>query len=237
MAIVAAEFADLPHWTRETIGRIVEVEGLEHCFAALEKKRGLLLFGAHFGNWELSAVAISLCLKPIVVIYRPIDNVMLDKLVTWVRQSTGNTAMAKGAAMWPMVRILRKNGIVSLLIDQNTGEWEGVFVDYFGRPACTTNGLALLALLTGAPVIHVALARREDGRYRLIFSPEVEIICTEDREKDVLENTRRFTAIIEAMVRRYPDQWLWVHERWKEKKITEAPDPSHGDAASGCSAP
>jgi KDO2-lipid IV(A) lauroyltransferase len=224
MAIVAAEFFDLPSWTRETIGRIVAVEGLEHCIAALKKKRGLLLFGAHFGNWELAAAAIPLFLKPVVVIYRPLDNAILEHLVTRVRQSTGNTVLAKDSAMWPMLRVLRKNGILGLLIDQNTGQWEGVFVDFFGMPACTTNGPALLALHTGAPVIPVFIVRQDDGRYRIIFSPEVDIIQTEDREKDVIENTRNFTAVIEKMVRRYPDQWLWVHHRWKEKKISEKAD-------------
>ncbi|MDP2268903.1 MAG: lysophospholipid acyltransferase family protein [Deltaproteobacteria bacterium] len=221
MAIVAAEFFDLPSWTRETISRIVAVEGLEHCIAALKKKRGLLLFGAHFGNWELAAAAIPLLLKPVVVIYRPLDNAILEHLVTWVRQTTGNAVMAKDSAMWPMLRVLRKNGILGLLVDQNTGEWEGVFVDFFGRPACTTNGPALLALHTGAPVVPVFMVRQDDGRYRIIFSPAVDIIHTEDRENDVIENTRNFTAIIEKMVRRYPDQWLWVHQRWKEKKIGE----------------
>jgi KDO2-lipid IV(A) lauroyltransferase len=122
-----------------------------------------------------------------------------------------------------MLRVLRKNGILGLLIDQNTGQWEGVFVDFFGMPACTTNGPALLALHTGAPVIPVFIVRQDDGRYRIIFGPEVDIIHTEDRENDVIENTRNFTAIIEKMVRRYPDQWLWVHNRWKEKKISEEP--------------
>jgi KDO2-lipid IV(A) lauroyltransferase len=213
MAIVAAEFFDLPSWTRETITRIVTVEGLEHCVAALEKKRGMLLFGAHFGNWELAAAAVPLFLKSVVVIYRPMDNAILEHLVTRVRRSTGNTVLAKDAAMWPMLRVLRKNGILGLLIDQNTGQWEGVFVDFFGMPACTTNGPALLALHTGAPVVPVFIVRQDDGRYRIIFGPEVDIIHTEDRENDVIENTRNFTTIIEKMVRRYPDQWLWVHNR------------------------
>lgn len=218
VAIVAAEFADLPFWTKENISNIIDVEGLEHCVAALEKNRGLLMFGAHFGNWELGVIASSLLLKPLVLIYRPLDNSVLENLVTWVRLSTGNRALAKSSAMWPMVRVLRQNGIIGLLIDQNVANYEGVFVDYFGVEACTTNGLAHLALLTGAPVVPAFMVRQDDNRYRFVFGPEVNLIRTEDEEKDVVENTSIFTTIIEDMVRKYPDQWLWLHERWKGKK-------------------
>ncbi len=216
VAIVVAEFADLPFWTKETIGSILHVEGLEHCEAALMKNRGLLMFGAHFGNWELGVIAASLLLKPIVFIYRPLDNTVIENLVTWVRQSTGNRAVAKSSAMWPMVRVLRHNGIIGLLIDQNESHDRGVFVDYFGFSACTTDGLAHLALLTGAPVVPAFMVRQDDNRYRCVFGPEVALIRTEDRENDIVENTRIFTAIIEEMVRQYPDQWLWLHQRWKE---------------------
>jgi Kdo2-lipid IVA lauroyltransferase/acyltransferase len=216
IAIVAAEFADLPFWTKETIGSILHVEGLEHCEAALKKNRGLLMFGAHFGNWELGVIAASLLLKPIVFIYRPLDNTVIENLVTWVRQSTGNRAVAKNSGMWPMVRVLRQNGIIGLLIDQNVSNYEGVLVDYFGSSTCTTNGLAHLALLTGAPVVPAFMVRQDNNHYRFIFGPEVDLIRTEDRDNDIVENTRIFTAIIEEMVRRYPDQWLWMHQRWKE---------------------
>ncbi|MCX5830890.1 MAG: lysophospholipid acyltransferase family protein [Deltaproteobacteria bacterium] len=218
IAIVAAEFADLPFWTKENISNIMDVDGLDHCEAALRKNRGLLLFGAHFGNWELGVIATSLLLKPLVLIYRPLDNSVLENLVTWIRQSTGNRSVAKNSAMWPMVRVLRQNGIVGLLIDQNVSHYEGVFVNYFGFPTCTTNGLAHLALLTGAPVVPTFMVRKNDNHYHFVFGPEVEIIRTDDRENDIVENTATFTAIIEEMVRQYPDQWLWLHERWKEKK-------------------
>lgn len=215
VALVAAEFADLPFWTKENIGNILSVEGLEHCVGALRKKRGLLILSAHFGNWELGLIVASLLLEPMTFIYRPLDNVVLENLVTWVRQSTGNRSVAKKSAMWPMVRVLRQNGIIGLLIDQNVSDYEGVFVDYFGFSACTTNGLAHLALLTSAPVVPAFMVRQDDNRYRFVFGPEVDLIRTEDREKDVVENTRIFTAIIEDTVRQYPDQWLWLHQRWK----------------------
>jgi Kdo2-lipid IVA lauroyltransferase/acyltransferase len=215
MAIVAAEFFDISWLTEERIRKEVEVEGLEHCVEALKKNRGLLMFGAHFGNWELEAIAFSFLVRPAMVIYRTLDNTFLNRLVLSVRSSTGNKPLPKQGAMRQMLRTLGNNGVVGILIDQNWSWQEGVFVDFFGRPACTTNSLALLALHTKAPVIPAFMVRLEDGRYRLIIGEEVEIIDTDQREHDVLINTQNFTRIIEEMIRKYPDQWLWVHQRWK----------------------
>jgi KDO2-lipid IV(A) lauroyltransferase len=215
MGIVGAEFFDIPPLTKENVAALVEAEGVEHCEKALAKGRGLLLFSAHLGNWELEAAAVSLLVKPAVVIYRPLDNRLLDHLVLRVRSATGNQPLAKDHAMRAMLRTLKKNGILGILIDQNVDYYEGIFVEYFGRPACTTDGLALLALHTGAPVLPAYMARLPNGRYRLVIGPEVEVVDTGDRNADVLTNTQRFTKVIEEMVRRYPDQWLWVHQRWK----------------------
>ena len=215
MAIVAAEFFDLPGLTKEKLGKIVEVEGLENSEKALAKGRGVLLFGAHFGNWELEAVAVSLLVKPVVVIYRLLDSPLLESLVSRVRSATGNIPVPKENSMRSMLRTLKKNGIIGILIDQNTAWYEGVFVDYFDRPACTTNGLALLALHSGAPVLPAYSIRLPDGRYRFVFEPEMEIINTGNRDEDVIANTQLFTKVIEKTVRRYPEQWLWVHQRWK----------------------
>jgi len=223
MAIVAAEFFDIPWFTEERIREGVEVEGLEHCLEALKKNRGILMFGAHFGNWELGAIAVSLLVCPGMVIYRTLDNTLLERLVLSVRSSTGNKPLPKQQSMRKMLRTLKNNGVVGLLIDQNRSWQEGVFVDFFGRPACTTDGLALLALHTAAPVIPAFMIRLEDGRYRLVFGEEVELINTDQREQDVLINTQNFTRIIEEMIRKYPDQWLWVHQRWK----TRSPHREH----------
>ena len=218
LGIVAAEFFDIPRLTLSNIGKLIDAEGLENCRQALSKGRGVLLFGAHFGNWELEAVTVSLLIKNAVVIYRPLDSSLLDHLILRVRSATGNTPLPKDRAMRPMLRSLKRNEMLGILIDQNAACHEGVFVDYFGHPACTTDGLALLALHTEAPVFPAYMARLPDGRYRLVIGPEVEIIRTGNREADVFANTQRFTKIIEETVRRYPDQWLWVHQRWKTQK-------------------
>lgn len=215
VATVAAELFDIPRLTRENIGDLVDAEGLEHCRAALEKGQGVLFFGAHFGNWELEAAAVSLFLKPAVVIYRRLDNPLLDALVRHVRSATGNTPLPKERAMRPMLRTLKRNDMLGILIDQNVDHYEGVFIDFFGRPACTTDGLAMLSLHTGAPVLPGYIVRKPDGRYRFVVGPAVEITNTGDWEHDVRVNTQRFMKIIEETIRQYPDQWLWLHQRWK----------------------
>ncbi|MEW6335108.1 MAG: lysophospholipid acyltransferase family protein [Thermodesulfobacteriota bacterium] len=218
LGLVAAEFFDIPGLNASNIAGLIDTEGLEHCRQALSKGRGVLLFGAHFGNWELAAAAVSLLVKKAVVIYRPLDSALLDYLILRVRSASGNVPLPKDRAMRPMLRSLQRNEILGILIDQNAACHEGVFVDFFGHPACTTDGLALLALHTEAPVIPAYMARLPDGRYRLVVGPEVEIIRTGDREADVAANTQRVTKIIEETVRRYPDQWLWVHQRWKTQR-------------------
>ena len=218
MGIVAAEFFDIPGLTRETLGRFVEhSEGIERCLAALERKRGLLMFGAHFGNWELEAAVFSLLVSPVTVIYRPLDSKLLDDLVLHVRSASGNIPLAKDRAMRQMLRVLKNNGVLGILVDQNMAWHEGVFVDFFGRPACTTDGLALLALHTGAPVVPAFLIRQPNGKYRFVVGEEVPTVRTGDKAHDVLANTQNYTRIVEETVRRYPDQWLWVHQRWKTK--------------------
>jgi len=217
MGIVAADFFEIPSLTKENIGNLVEVQGLENCITALKKNKGLLMFGAHFGNWELDAAAVSLLLKSAAVIYRPLDNPFLDKFVAQVRSSTGNIPIPKERAMRKMLRHLKNNGVLGILLDQNVDWPEGVFVDFFGRPACTTNGLALLALGTDAPVIPAYIVRLENGKYRMIIGEEMEVVHTDDINADILINTQNFTKAIEETIRKYPDQWLWVHQRWKTK--------------------
>jgi KDO2-lipid IV(A) lauroyltransferase len=116
------------------------------------------------------------------------------------------------------MELLRENNSIGILSDQNVSAREGVFVDFFGRPACTGAGLAVLALRSGAPVLPMFMARQKSGKYKFILKPLVEISQTGDYERDLLENTQRFTRVVEDVVREYPDQWFWIHQRWKTKK-------------------
>lgn len=218
LGIVAAEFFDIPSLNKDNIHDLVEIEGLEHCKKALDKNKGILMFGGHFGNWELFAIAFSLALKPMVIIYRTLDNHFLDNLVLQVRSCTGNILIDRKLAMRRLLRSLAKNEVIALLIDQNTTASEGVFVDFFGQPACTTNGIALLALHTGAPVIPAYIVRLSNGKYKMIIKEEMPLVRTGDQKEDVLINTQNFTRVIEDTVREYPDQWLWLHKRWRTKE-------------------
>ena len=157
-------------------------------------------------------------LKPFYIVYRPLDNPVLDNMVEHVRTICGNVLIPKGGSGKRIMELLKDNHLIGILSDQNVAAREGVFVDFFGRPACTGVGLAILALRSGAPVLPVFMARQKSGKYKLILKPLVEISRTGDYEKDLLENTQRFTKIVEEIVREYPDQWFWIHQRWKTKK-------------------
>ena len=218
LGIVAAEFFQIPSLTRENIRDLVEFEGIENYTRAAAKKKGMFLFTAHFGNWELMAASFALLGQPPTFIYRPLDSPILENLVTYVRTCKGNNPLPKDRSMRQVLRLIRKNEIVGTLLDQNMAWEEGVFVDFFGRPCCTTDSVARLALHTGAPIIPAFMVRMESGKYIFVIEEEVEIVDTGDPEKDALINTQNFTKIIEDVVREYPDQWLWIHQRWKTKR-------------------
>lgn len=218
LGIVVAEFFEIPSLTEEKLHDLIEFEGFENYIRITAKNRGVLFFTAHLGNWELMAISFALLEQPFTIIYRPLDNLVLENLVTYVRACKGNKPLPKERATKQIFRRIKKHEIVGTLLDQNMAWQEGVFVDFFGRPACTTDGLASLALYTGAPVVPAFMVRMENGKYRLIIGEEVTIINTGNPERDILTNTQNFTKIIEGFVRKYPDQWLWVHQRWKTKR-------------------
>jgi KDO2-lipid IV(A) lauroyltransferase len=218
LAITAAEFFDLPSITKENLHEWVELEGLEHFEAGIAQGKGLLTIIAHFGNWELMPVTGPLFLKSSYIVYRPLDSPVLDNIVEHVRTINGNVMVPKGGSGKQIMTLLKENQCIGILSDQNVSAREGVFVDFFGRPACTGAGLAVLALRSGAPVLPMFMARQKSGKYKFILKPLVEISRTGDYEADLLENTQRFTKVVEDIVREYPDQWFWIHQRWKTKK-------------------
>ena len=217
-AIVAAEFFDMPYITKENIHKWVEIEGLEYAHAALAREKGALSIVAHFGNWELLTIAIPLFFRPIYIVYRPLDSPIIDNMVEYVRTMQGNTLIPKGGSGKKVMELLKENQLIGILSDQNVARYEGVFVDFFGRPACSGVGLAVMAMRSGAPVVPVFMARQKSGKYKLIFKPIMEAVCTDDYQADLVVNTQRFTKIVEDVVREYPDQWFWFHQRWKTKK-------------------
>jgi len=217
LALVMAELFEMPYITKETLRDWADAEGLEHVESALAKGKGVLSVVAHFGHWELMTVAVPLMIKPMQIVYRPLDSPVMDNLLGWSRTKHGNALIPKGGSGKRIIRLLRENQIIGILSDQNVDKREGVFVDFFGKPACTSVGTAVLALQSGAPVLPAFMPRMPDGRYKLIILPPVEITRTGDYESDLVVNTQRFTKVVEDMVRNYPDQWFWIHQRWKTK--------------------
>ena len=217
-ATVAAEFFDMPSINKENIHKWVEVEGVEHAQAALAQGKGALSIVAHFGNWELLTIAIPIHFRPMYIVYRPLDNPLIDNMVEYVRTMQGNELIPKGGSGKRIMELLKENQIIGILSDQNVAAYEGVFVDFFGRPACTGVGLAVMAMRSGAPVVPVFMARQKSGKYKLILKPAIEAVCTDNYDADLQVNTQRFTKIVEEIVREYPDQWFWFHQRWKTKK-------------------
>jgi KDO2-lipid IV(A) lauroyltransferase len=216
-AIVAAEFFDMPYINKENIHKWVEIEGLENYQEAIARGKGVLSIVAHFGNWELMTIAVPICLKPMYIVYRPLDNPVIDNMVEYVRTMNGNVLIPKGGSGKRVIELLKENQAIGILSDQNVAKSEGVFVDFFGRPACTGVGLAVMAMRSGAPVVPAFMARQKSGRYKFILKPAMEAVCTDDYEADLQVNTQRFTKIVEEIVREYPDQWFWFHQRWKTK--------------------
>lgn len=217
-ALILAEFSEIPYMNKDNLSQWITFKGLDHYTEACRKGKGVLLFSAHFGNWEIGNAALAITTKPLIFIYRILDSPFLEKAITYVRTTCNITSMDKENAMRPMIRALKKGETINILIDQNVAVYDGIFVNFFGRPACTTSGLALLAMHTGAPVLPVFTTRQPDGKYVLEIGPEVPIVRSSNRDADVLENTQTFTKMIEDHIRKYPEQWFWLHQRWKTKR-------------------
>jgi len=210
-------FSRLPSMNAGNISSVIRYDGLEYFQEAKRRGKGVLFATAHMGNWELSAFAHGLMTEPMSIVVRPLDNPSIDQFVEARRALGGNRIIAKKDAARQILRALKKNEAVGILIDQNVGLDEGAFIDFFGTPACAGTAFARLAARTGAAVIPgFALWNAAESRYVLKFYPLVEMTG------EVVEDTRRVHAVIEQVIREYPDQWLWLHRRWKTRPAGEA---------------
>lgn len=205
----------------EGIRRRVEFEGLERVEWAYAQGRGVLFFTGHFGYWEIHAIGHALEVQPIGVLARALDNPYLNALLERIRGRTGNFVIYRQGAVRRVLRTLAAGQGVAMLIDQHMQSPDAIYVDFFERPAATTSMLAALALRTGAPVIPVFALPLPGGRYRLIYEHPVPPPDA-DTPDPVREFTQRCTDVLEMYVRRYPDNWLWMHRRWRDL-------PSAGD--------
>ena len=221
---MAAEFAHFPDLSRENIERFVLLEGFENFDAARQRAKGVIFVTGHMGAWELAPFAQAVYGNPLSFLARAVDNTRVDALVSHYRCLSGNQPIEKNNAARTMLRVLHEGGTVGILADQNTSLDEGIFVDFFGIPAATTTGLARIARRTDAAVVPGFLFWDESMRkYRLRFEAAVLLQRTEDEDADIRVNTERFTNVIEDYIRAHPDQWLWVHKRWRNRPPGEPP--------------
>jgi KDO2-lipid IV(A) lauroyltransferase len=204
--------ARFPRISRPNIAEWIRYEGLEHFIEAKKRGRGVLFATAHLGNWELSAFAHGLMTEPMNVVVRALDNRRIDALVESRRQTSGNRVIEKKDAAREILRALHRNEAVGILVDQNVTGDEGVFIDFFGVPACAGTAFVKIAAHSGAAVIPgFALWLQSERRYVLRFYPPVKITG------DVVADTQRLHSVIESVIREFPDQWLWIHRRWKTR--------------------
>jgi len=215
---MGGEFTQFPKYTRENIGEVIEFDGNENYIEAVNRGKGVLFLTGHMGPWELSSFAHAVYGYPCYFLARPIENRRVDALVNRYRCLSGCQMIDKNDSARAMLRILKSGGVLGVLADQNTSLDEGVFVPFFGILACSTAGLAKLALRTGAAVVP-GYAYWDDSRHKYIlhFEPAVELTQTGDEDADIRANTAKFMKVIENFARAHPDQWLWVHKRWKTR--------------------
>ena len=203
----------------------VRVEGLGHLRAAMERHGRVLVLTAHVGNWELLSVAHRLTGFPLTIVVRPLDAPALNALAERLRLKAGVELVAKRGALRAVLSALDRGRMVGVLLDQNASRREGVFVPFFGRPASTSKGLALLAMRTRAPVVPIFAHREADGRHLVAIHPALEASGTPERDRAIIDLTMRCNAAIEAAIRRTPEQWLWIHRRWRTRPPAERETP------------
>jgi Kdo2-lipid IVA lauroyltransferase/acyltransferase len=217
------DFLQTGRLSREDLLSRVSVEGEEHLRAARARGKGVFLLSAHFGSWEVGALVAGLLGEPIAPVARPLDNPLLEGELERLRRRFGNRPISKRQAAKELLRAMARNETVAILIDQNVLPREAVFVPFFGRPAATTSSLALFQLKTGAAVVPVFTWPESDGCYRLGFErpilPEEFGDVEVDREERMRRATARYMEVTEAAIRRAPDAWLWIHDRWKTRPV------------------
>lgn len=193
----------------------VEVVGLEHARAAADSGRGVFFSTPHLGNWEWAALVTGAHGFPVTIVARPLDNPLLDTRLKAMREKAGCRIVSRRDAARPLLKTLREGGLVGILADQRARPADGILVPFFGRPALTTTAIARLAVKTGALFLPAVCLRTGPGRYRLVFSEPVDVNVLPEAGRGVAEITALVTALVESQIRAAPEQWLWLHDRWR----------------------
>lgn len=200
------------------VGEWLDYEGYEHYEEATRQGRGVLYLTAHLGNWELSAHAHGLHGHPLHVVVRALDNPYFDRFLERRRVCSGNRLIYKQEFARRALKAVGEDEAVGVLVDQNTAGDDSVFVEFFGYPASATSGIVRLAMRSKTPVVPgFAFWNEKLRKHSLRFSPPVPMVDTGNKEADLAENTQRCQKVIEDAIREYPEQWLWIHRRWKTR--------------------
>ena len=210
------EVMSLSKFNKANIDAYIKCNGFESIEELLKQGKGGIVLSAHFGNWELMAHYFALKGYKVNVVARRVRNNYFERFLGKVRKRHGVNILYRDASAKEVFAILKKNEFIGMMPDQDMTSVSGVFVDFFGRKAYTPNGPAVLNFLTGVPIIPCFMARKGFGHQILVGQP-IELQKTGDRSKDILENTQRYTKVIEDHVRKFPSQWEWFHERWKSQ--------------------
>jgi Kdo2-lipid IVA lauroyltransferase/acyltransferase len=201
----------------QKIFRSVSIEGINNMERAKSKGKGMLFLTGHCGNWELIAMVASLKLSELAVVARPLDNPYLNNIIEGARGKYGNRVIPKKGALKSIIRVLRSNGCVGILMDQAVTRNEGFITDFLGRGAWTSKVPATIARKTGAAVLPAFIHRTGRGHVIKVY-PDVDLSRSEDSETAIREDTIRFSSFFEDYIREHPEEWLWIHRRWKRVK-------------------
>lgn len=216
IGMTAGEFIKIKQLNSDNLSRYVKIYGEEYLKEVLASNKGGILFSAHFCNWEIVQIALSLKGYPIAAIARPLKNSLVDRMVNNIRESSGTKIIFAKNSIGQALNWLKTNGLLYVLLDQRITAGN-VYVDFFGRPAATSSIAILLARRTGAKIIPIYSIRREDGGIEIHIQKPVNLIEKDKIREEILLNTLLFSKIIESWIREYPHYWFWVHNRWKRK--------------------
>ena len=225
-AAVLLELLKFATMTEAETTALVDVDGADRVNQAYQHGRGVLLMTGHFGYWEVHGLMLPLHTKPASVLARPLDNPYLHDMLERIRCRTGNSVIYRQGAVRKILRELAANRGVAVLIDQHLQTPDAIYVDFFRRPAATTNAVGALAARTGAAVIPSFAFPISGGRYRLVYDHPIEP-PRDDTPESIREFTQRCTDVLEMYVRRNPELWLWMHRRWRSR-----PESSPAEAVS-----
>jgi KDO2-lipid IV(A) lauroyltransferase len=212
-----ADAVHLKNMNRREIEKITEIKGLGYFDDAYKMGKGVVAVTGHIGNFELFAAYLSHKGYKLSVIGRELYDSRLDALLVRSRENVGLENIPSAASVRQVVKALRSGRVLGVLADQDSTRVRGVFVNFFGKPARTPVGPALLAYKTGSPIVPMAMVREGDDKYRIIVKEPVKLALSGDKDKDLVETTQRYTQVLESIIREYPSQWLWMHDRWKSK--------------------